>query len=347
MQQPDSVPRRPGQPHEPVDDYGVLTPRRLVRWIGALVLTSAAVAALLGFVGVAHGISVHHFSWGLAAVTGTAVGTVLLAGFTGALAWTTSGDVRATIRLADATQEEQRARDRPIVAVRIVRVRPQMLDGTARVSVPVLDLWIKNIGLGPAVDLRLRALHDNLTAPTEEVIAVVEVGEVLDDRSISLTGVDEPERGFMPADFTVTGQCNDRTGNGEHPIIILTEAGLRNQLRAAEEAANAKAWLELTPGPNDPATAQEVRYHSAVLNNGPRDAEDVRLQLVDETTGEDHGLPVVIGPMHAPSQTNVDVICPYPHGSMACRLTWRDGRGPQSRLIEGAYQALGLTLPPA
>ena len=93
-------------------NYGVLTARRLIAWIGALILISTVVSVTLGFVGAQHGVSLRHFNWSLAAVGGTAVGTVLLAGFTGALAWTTSGDVRATIRLADSTQEEQRARNR-------------------------------------------------------------------------------------------------------------------------------------------------------------------------------------------------------------------------------------------
>jgi hypothetical protein len=113
---------------------------------------------------------------------------VLLAGFTGALAWTTSGDVRATIRLADATQEKQRARDRPIVGVRIVEVRNLVLDPTTRQTVPTLGLCVKNVGLGPALDLRLRATYAGAVVPTEEVIAVVEVGESTTQRPISLAG---------------------------------------------------------------------------------------------------------------------------------------------------------------
>lgn len=333
--------------HDRRKDYGVLTPRRLVVWIGALGLISAMVATTLGFVGAQHGVSVHHFNWSLAAVAGTAVGTVLLAGFTGALAWTTSGDVRATIRLADATQEEQRARDRPIVAVRVAGVRHQVLDGASRQTVPVLDLWIKNVGLGPALDLRLRATCAGVVAPTEEVVAVVEVGQEITDRPISLAGVAQPEGGFALEDFEVAGECTDRTRVPRQPIVILAEAGLPDQLRAAQEAALRRAWLELTPGRPEPATEKEVRYQSQVLNNGPAEAEDVRLQLVVEDSGSDYGHPVIVGPMHAHSQTDVTVICPFPHTRMACRLTWRDGRGMQSRLVEGAYQPLGLTLPPA
>src|SRR6266849_2199392 len=94
------------EPMEP----GVLTRKRVVRWIGALFVTSLVVSGLVGSIGASH-----RFDWSLAAVAGTAFGTVTLAGFTGALAWTTSGDVQATWRLAEAQQKEQLARDRPIV----------------------------------------------------------------------------------------------------------------------------------------------------------------------------------------------------------------------------------------
>lgn len=328
------------------DDYGVLTPRRLVVWIGALVLTSVAVATLVGFVGARHGLGFRHFDWSLAAVAGTAVGTVLLAGFTGALAWTTSGDVRATIRLADTTQEEQRARDRPIVAIRLLDITHQMLAPAARKTVPVLRLWIKNVGLGPALDLRLRASYAGAPVPTEEVVAVVEVGQEIADRAISLAGVTEPEGGFALGAFAVHGECTDRTRTGRHDIVILSEAGLPDQIRAAYEEAQRQAWLELTPGPPDAPRGKEVRYSSQVHNNGPADADDVRLQLVDDD-GHDVEHPVIVGTMRAPSQVPVTVICPFPHGRLSCRIAWRDGRGYRSRFVDGAYQASGLTLPPA
>jgi len=311
-----------------------------------LVLLSMIVATALGFVGAQHGVNFRHFDWSLAAVAGTAIGTVLLAGFTGALAWTTSGDVRATIRLADATQEEQRARDRPIIVVRLLGVRQHMLDGASRLAVPVLDLWIKNVGLGPALDLRLRATYAGSLAPTNEVIAVVGVGEEIIDRPISLAGLDESSGGFRVEDFDISGECTDRTRVPRYPIVILADAGLPDQLRAAQEAAMLKAWLELVPGQNEAARGRDVQYRSAVLNNGPAIAEDVRLQLVDQSSGNDYGQPVIVGQMPAHSQSNVTVTCPFPHTLMGCRLTWRDGRGQQSRLIDGAYQSLGLSLPP-
>lgn len=325
-------------------DYGVLTSRRLVSWIGTLVLVASAVAVLLGFVGARHGIAFSHFDWSLAAVAGTAVGTVLLAGFTGALAWTTSGDVRATIRLADATQEDQRARNRPIVVVRLGRVMPVALDPLSRKTVPALQLWMKNVGLGPALNLRLQATYGSEAVPTEEVIAVVAVDEEVPDRAISLAGVDEPEGGFVLSDFRLSGECTDRTRTLTEPIVVLKDEGLPDQVRAAAEAAALQAWLELMSGSHDEPRGQEIRYATQVLNNGPADALDVRLQLVDDN-GVDLGRPVIVGTMRAHTQVGVAVIAPYPQPRLSCRITWRDGRGPESRLIDGAYQPVGLELP--
>jgi hypothetical protein len=321
------------------NDYGVLTRRRLALWIGALVLLSTSAATLLGFVGARHGISFRHFDWSLAAVAGTAIGTVVLAGFTGALAWTTSGDVRATIRLADATVEDQRARDRPIVVVRIVEVEHVTLDPAGRVTVPALHVWVKNVGLGPAIDLRLWPTYKGTPTPEPEVIAVYEVGAE-STRPLSLAGVEEPVGGFQLDDFNVVGEANDRTGRGAHAVSLVAEAGMPDQMRVASEAAAKKAWPVLIPGVHGPPRGAEVRYDSAVLNRGPREAEDVRLQLVDENY-EDWGEPIIVGNIPPNHQEQVEVVCPYPHPTWSCRLTWRDGRGRyQSSTLRDAYLAV-------
>lgn len=321
--------------------YGVLTPRRLFIWISLLATLSISGATLLGFLGSTGGTSFDHFAWNLAALGGTGIGTVLLAGFTGALAWTTSGDVRATVRLADATQEDQRARNRPIVAVHVIEVSPVLLKTTSRETVAALKVWIKNVGLGPALDLRLRATLCGEPVGTEEIIAVLGVDEERADRPISLAGVNEPEGGFSLQDFGVTGHCTDRTQGARQAIVVLRESGLPDQFRAAQEAAAKRAWLQLTGGGHEGVRGKEVQYESQVLNNGPADAIDVRLQLVDDE-GNDVGDHVVVGTIRAPGQVPVTVTCPFPHGRLSCRLTWRDGRGQNSSLIDGAYQALGL-----
>jgi hypothetical protein len=321
------------------DDYGVLTPKRLRKWIGALTGVSGTVAALVGFVGAPHGVSIDHFSWSLAAVSGTAIGTVLVAGFTGALAWATSGDVRATIRLANATVEDQRARDRPIIVARLDKIEHEMLDATGRVTVPALHVWLKNVGLGPAIDLRLWPTFKGHPTDAKEVIPVVEVGQEM-LRALSLSGFAEPEGGFDFADFNVVGQSNDRTGHGAHAISLVAEEGLLHERRIAEEAGAKKAWPVLLPGVHAPPHGAWVSNDSAVHNNGPHEAVDVRLQLVDEN-GEDWGEPIMVRNVPPGEETRVEVTLPYPHGSWSCRLTWRDGRGRyQSSTVTDAYMAV-------
>lgn len=135
----------------------------------------------------------------LAAVAGTAVGTVPLAGFTGALAWTTSGDVRATIRLADTTQEDQRARNRPIVGAAgggdVRCTRPDRKEDGPRA--PALDQ--ERRARAGAQPLPARLVPGALV-PIEEVITVVAVDEEITQRGISLAGIREPKGGrALPA----------------------------------------------------------------------------------------------------------------------------------------------------
>src|SRR5262245_17059696 len=96
--------------------YGVLTKPAIAGWLVVLTTMSLAVSVIIGYA--AKGSA---FDWATAAVAGTAVGTVLLAGFTGSLAWVTSGDVRATWELANLTREDQLARERPLVIVQANR----------------------------------------------------------------------------------------------------------------------------------------------------------------------------------------------------------------------------------
>ena len=88
-----------------------------------------------------------------------------------------------------------------------------------------------------------------------------------------------------------------------------------------------------------------MSYDSAVLNNGPHEAEDVRLQLVDEA-GEDWGEPIIVGNVRSNGQERVEVTCPYPHPAWSCRMTWRDGRGRyQSSTLRDAYLAVPANQP--
>jgi hypothetical protein len=77
--------------------YGVLTKTRLAVWAVTGLLVVAAVAFLAGYFAARE--DTGYFDWELASIFGTALGTTALALATGALAYTTSGDVRATWQL--------------------------------------------------------------------------------------------------------------------------------------------------------------------------------------------------------------------------------------------------------
>src|SRR5947209_2206160 len=122
------------EPHdERAKAPGTLTRRSVVIWIGVLLASSAAVSGIIGAVGATHG-----FDWDLAAVAGTSFGTIVLAGFTGALAWTTSSDVRATWELAKLTERDQAERERPVVLLTGTQF------GAAGSGGAWLRLWLRN-----------------------------------------------------------------------------------------------------------------------------------------------------------------------------------------------------------
>src|SRR3954447_22306874 len=92
---------------------GTITAWSLLGWLVALSVVAVAVGYATGVISAPHGYfwieprgaSPGEFDWGNAMLGATAAGTVRLAAFTAALAYTTSGDVSATWRLAQATIE--------------------------------------------------------------------------------------------------------------------------------------------------------------------------------------------------------------------------------------------------
>jgi hypothetical protein len=127
--------------------YGLLTFRRVSVWMAGLLVATVGAGALIGFLATSPR---EAFAWETAAVAGTALATAALAGFTGALAYTTSGDVRATWELAQQGREEQERRDRPTVLV--------MAGGTrSSESVVVREVRLVNAGVGPALRIQVTA----------------------------------------------------------------------------------------------------------------------------------------------------------------------------------------------
>jgi hypothetical protein len=93
--------------------------------------------------------TVGHFDWTLAVDTGIAVGTLALAGFTGALAWVTSRDVSATRESVDLTREDMRMRSQPRVLVADVVTDDVVETGSGWFTL-TMEVSLRNVGLGAA-----------------------------------------------------------------------------------------------------------------------------------------------------------------------------------------------------
>lgn len=144
------------------------TPRNRARLVGSRIVDSDRSAlwqAGLGFIGVV-GASVvvgyvgshdESFSWELAAIFGTALGTTGLAAATYWLASSTRTEVRATQQLAELTRSDQAARELPVVVLEWIRFQGSPRNGR-------LEVFVRNVGLGPALRIVFDATysgHDN------------------------------------------------------------------------------------------------------------------------------------------------------------------------------------------
>jgi hypothetical protein len=304
--------------------------RRNIPWLLAILAFVAviAISVTVGFVGAPKH---EEFDWRLWAETGTALGTLLLASFTAWLATTTRQEVTVSI-------EEQRARDRPIVVASVVDVGQAALDPRDSATVPILMLWLKNIGLGPARDLHIRARYAGEPAGREEIIAVVAVDKEITDRPLSLSGITQPSEGFDLDLFEVEGDYADRTGTDRHPVLLLTDAGLRDEQRAAQALNAKRANLYLTPGAPRYHGDGKIGYDSVIGNNGPADAADVTLQLFDdhhEAASKVVELPKVRAQTTEPA---VVFVSPH-HPRLSARVTWRDDLAEHEQTFDGAYPA--------
>jgi hypothetical protein len=126
--------------------------RALLAWVVVALGVVLGLSVLVGFVGPKRG-----FQWELASIFGTALGTTLLAAATGALAYSTWSDVRATWRLAELTKRDQDERERPIV----IQQRAVWRGGGemgGRQEGP-LEVSLRNVGLGPALRVEVTAAY--------------------------------------------------------------------------------------------------------------------------------------------------------------------------------------------
>lgn len=187
-------------------------PAFLAAGVGLVLLV--VLSAIVGAVGAPHG---EEFSWEIASIFGTALGTTLLAGATGWLAWSTRSEVRATQDLAEVTRRQQAASERPTVLL----MRNSSWSGAPENGVVSVEL--QNVGLGPALRVNVSASYtghsdwqpgiDSWTVPVIAPGTGVTVNlnarfpEPPDDRDVV---------GYA---FPVTGSYLDRSMENEYPII--------------------------------------------------------------------------------------------------------------------------------
>jgi hypothetical protein len=122
----------------------------------------------------------HPYNWSVAALVATALGTLLLAVGTGALAWSTFDDVRATRELATVARDERRDGFRPAVIVQTVPRFGTPNDNQHNPGLHnpngVVVLEIRNIGRGPARDIGIMVEWTPLPDLPPIRRAMVEIG---------------------------------------------------------------------------------------------------------------------------------------------------------------------------
>jgi hypothetical protein len=167
---------------------------------------------LVGFVGPKAG-----FEWELASLFGTALGTTLLAAATGALAFSTWSDVRATWQLADLTKRDQAERERPVVLQLDASLIPTG-DREGRLTVV-----LRNVGLGPALRVGVTAEYADewgnkpTIMPPIRVIPSIPPGESAPFEYA--VWFKEVKNEIRRDGFRLSGRFTDRSQRGSYEII--------------------------------------------------------------------------------------------------------------------------------
>jgi hypothetical protein len=185
----------------------------------ALLVAVIGISAAVGFA--AHG---RGFSWAVASVFGTALGTTLLAVATLGLAYSTWQDVRASQQVAEVTgrslrlaETEREERMRPAVIGTVIAVNMDLPQDDPHVSVR-----LHNVGGGVAV--RVEVTLDFAGEGDSVEFVEPEIFPILlpdDSRRLDLYLQDIQFEGVAPEpeDLRVRGLYRDRLGRVMPPII--------------------------------------------------------------------------------------------------------------------------------
>jgi hypothetical protein len=157
------------------------------------------------------------------------MGTVLLATFTGALAWTTSREVSATRQLAEEAQQDRRLRDKPDVVVVSVGNEAFAPKGDGSAAQAIYRATVQNVGLGPAIRLNVRLIYAGFNEITtingEAVLATLMPGETSETpRFFFEAPMDTRLEQYPDEDFRVEGDYQDRRMAESFPIIDPRES---------------------------------------------------------------------------------------------------------------------------
>jgi hypothetical protein len=180
--------------------------------VGLVVVAAASI--LVGFIGSPH----TRFSWELASIFGTALGTTLLALATGWLASSTRSEVRATQDLAELTREQQAASERPIVLLKSASWSGEPGRG-------VLQIRLQNVGLGPALRVRVSASyvgHEDWQPRIDPApdLPVIQPGDIQNPEMFVRFPAPHDGPGVVISDgFRVAGTYLDRSMQNEDEII--------------------------------------------------------------------------------------------------------------------------------
>lgn len=186
----------------------MLTRKRLAVWGVAGFFAFAVVCFLVGHFASRDS---QFFDWELAALIGTAIGTTALAVGTGALAYTTSGDVRATWALAELSRADQEVRQQPLMLI----VGWEWSDEEPPEDVSgVLRILLRNVGLGPAAHLVIEARYTAGDAQAEIFPGIASAVMPGEEVSFSLPVIfsGQTPEGAEYGGFELGGSYFDRRG---------------------------------------------------------------------------------------------------------------------------------------